>query len=66
MGVTIKAPKREGDEIVVRIPADLAFRVLVAFEGPHEMFLSGWLVDAGDVSRSPPALLSPRPTKDGS
>lgn len=54
---TVKKPSIEGDEIVVRIPADLSCRVLIAFEGPHGMFPSGWLVDAGNVSGSPPVLL---------
>lgn len=62
----IAMPQREGGEMVFRFPADLERRVLVAFEGPQDMFLSGWLVDAGNVVGSPPVVLHPPSAKAGS
>lgn len=50
--------KREGDEVVVRIPAACASRLLVAVEGPSDIWTSGWLISEGATGGSPRALLN--------
>lgn len=39
--------KREGDEVVVRVPVDLDRRVVVAVEGLAGVFPAGWIVQSG-------------------
>lgn len=50
--------KRENDEFVIRIPASLESRVLVAIEGPSDVWPTGFFVEQGVRAEIPPAVLS--------
>lgn len=49
--------RHERDEVVIRIP-DGSARVLVAVEGPADMWIGGWLIENGSTDGSPRELLN--------
>ena len=50
--------KREGDEVVVRIPADLETRVLITLENEVApgFFAGGWVVHSGTTTHETPLV----------